>query len=215
MKMESVESPSFSRYGRIWSHLDASEAIAKAKAILPETDRVAYQASVSELEEPSAFNDAVQSQIYGGMPVEVGWCYGHNLQLRGVEYHKGIEVLVCITDLVLLLGHRDDIVFGDEIRYDMANVVAFYAPAGSVVELFPSSLHMAPVHTTKGGSFANLVILPKGTNTPMEMPIEKLGEARLFSRTNSWVIVHVDATPMIERGLYPGAIGEPVVVNPI
>lgn len=209
-----VTSPEFARYGRLLTRYDPSEVIAKAQAILPDTEGVVYEPSVAALEVASAFNTAMVNEVYGGMPTQVGWCYGKNLQMAGLEYHKGSEVNVCLTDAVLLVGHVQDVEFGDEIRYDTGKVAAFYAPAGAVVEFSPWNLHYAPIHTTEGGSFATLVYLPKGTNEPLTFSVPKVGENRLLFAINKWLLIHPDIEDMVKAGAYPGLVGDDIFVTP-
>ncbi len=211
----SVDDAAFERYGRVLKDYDAGEVIARAKAILPSPEGVVYEPSVAALEAPCAFNAAIAREVYGGMPIQVGWCYGKNLRMGALEYHKGSEVLVCLTDVVLLLGHVQDVVFGEKITYDTRKVAAFYAPEGSVVELSPWNLHFAPIHVFEGGSFATLVYLPKGTNEALAAAGAKAGENRLLFAVNKWLIAHPEAKGLIEQGAYPGMVGEDIVVKPV
>jgi len=210
-----VSDPAFERYGRYLTRYDPSEMIANARAILPTSERVAYEPSVAALEAPTAFTTAIVNEVFGGMPTEVGWCYGKNLRMAGLEYHKGSEVNVCLTDAILLVGHVQDIAFGERITYDTRKVAAFYAPAGAVVELSPWNLHFAPIHTTEGGSFATLVYLPKGTNERLPYTVEKVGENRLLAAVNKWLLVHPDMEGMVKAGLYPGLVGADIIVTPV
>jgi len=211
----SVEAPEFARYGRFLTRYDPSEVIARAQAILPKATGIVYEPSVAELEKPSAFNTAMANEVFGGMPVQVGWCYGQNTQMAGLEYHKGIEVDICLTDAVLLVGHVQDIAFSEEISYDTRKVAAFYAPAGSVVELSPWNLHFAPIHVAKGGGFATLVYLPKGTNEPLAYTVDKVGENKLLFAINKWLIVHPGASSLVVAGAYPGMVGDDILVEPV
>jgi len=215
LNIRSVADPAFQRYGRLLTRYDPSEVIAQAKAILPKTEGIVYETSVPALEAPTAFTRAIIAEVYGGMPVQVGWCYGQNLQMAGLEYHKGNEVNVCLTDVVLLVGHVQDIVWGEEITYDTRQVAAFYAPAGSVVELPAWNLHFAPIHVRRGGSFATLVYLPKGTNEPLPYTVEKVGENKLLFAINKWLLVHPDAQALVAQGAYPGLVGADIFVKPV
>ncbi len=210
-----IDDPEFDCYGHLITRLDPTEMIARAKAILPEIDGVAYETSVAALEEPCGFNTAIFREVYGGMPMQVGWCYGKNLGMGGLEYHRGSEVNVCVTDTVFLVGHVQDVEFGDEIVYDTDNVAAFYAPEGSVVEFSPWNLHLAPIHVQKGGSFCTLVYLPKGTNEPLPFEVEPVGENRLLTAVNKWLIAHPDSEGMVSHGAYPGMVGDDIVITPI
>ncbi len=209
-----ITDPELERFGRLLDY-DAGEMIARTKAILPEAERVVYEASVPTLEEPSALNTIIFQEVYGGRPMQVGWCYGHNLGMGGLEYHKGAEVNVCVTDTIFLLGSVLDVKFGDEIVFDTANVRAFYAPEGSVVEFAPWNLHLAPIHVREGGSFCTLVYLPKGTNERLPFTVEKTGEARLLTAVNKWLIAHPSSQRMVERGVYAGMVGDDIVIKPI
>lgn len=219
-----VEDAAFGRYGRVLKGYDPAEMIARAKAILPASDAVVrdaggadavvYEPSVPALEKASPFNRAMAREVYGGMPVQVGWCYGKNLQMDALEYHKGIEVVVCLTDVVLLVGDLRDVVFGDEIAYDTSQVAAFYAREGSVVEFYAWNLHYAPIHATAGGAFATLVYLPKGTNEPLTYAVPKTGESRLLFAVNKWLIAHPEAKALIAEGAYVGISGENLRVVP-
>ena len=90
LQIRSVEAPEFAPYGRVLAY-DPSAMIARTKRILRPTQGVAYEPSVPALEAPDPFNTAIVNEVYGGMPTQVGWCYGQNLQMGGLEYHKGTE----------------------------------------------------------------------------------------------------------------------------
>jgi hypothetical protein len=145
----------------------------------------------------------------------VGWCYGRNLQMSGLEYHKGTEVNVCLTDVVLLLGLVQDIEYGDKISYDTSKVATFYAPVGSVVEFFPWNLHFAPIHVAASERFATLVYLPKGTNEELAFTVPQEGENRLLFAINKWLVVHPDAQGLVEDGAYAGMVGDDIIVKPV
>jgi len=210
-----VSAPAFGLYGRVLAAYDPSEVIARGKAILPHSDAVVYEPSVPALEEPNTFNVAMTQEVYGGMPVQVGWCYGKNLQMAGLEYHKGTEINVCLSDVILLVGDLRDVTFGDEITYDTTKVAAFYAPEGAVVEIFPWCLHFAPIHVKDGSEFATLVYLPKGTNEPLTYEVDRVGENKLLFAVNKWLIVHPDAKDLVADGAYPGMVGEDIFVKPV
>ena len=210
-----ISDPAFGRYGRVLSQLDPAEVTARAEAILPTAEGVVYEASVAALEKPCTFNRAVAEQVFGGMPVQVGWCYGRNLRMAGLEYHKGSEVVVCLTDTLLLLGHVQEIVYGATISYDTRQVKAFFASAGSVVELAPWNLHFAPIHVRAGGQFATLVYLPRGTNGPLTFEVPRRDESALLFGINKWLMVHPGASALVAQGAYAGMVGDDIVVRPI
>lgn len=215
LQIRPVSSPEFGRYGRLLTRYDPAAMIDRAKAIMPESREVVYEASVPALEAGAAFNKAIAQEVYGGMPIQVGWCYGENLQMAGLEYHKGNEVLVCLTDVVLLAGDVRDIAFEERSSYDTGKVDAFYAPEGSVTELFSWCLHFAPIHVREGGSFATLVYLPRGTNEALTYSVDEVGENRLLFGVNKWLIVHPDARALVNQGAYAGLVGQDIYVHPV
>lgn len=210
-----VSDAAFSRYGRVLRELDATEIIARARAILPESEGVVYEPSVAALEAPCALNTAVQQGVFGGMPMQVGWCYGHNLRMGALEYHKGIEVIVCLTEVVLLVGDLRDVRFGEAITYDTRQVAAFFAPEGAVIEFHAWNLHFAPIHARQGQGFATLVYLPRGTNEPLPFAAEKRGEGRLLLAVNKWLLAHPQAADLLAQGAYAGLVGDDLVVTPV
>jgi hypothetical protein len=216
LEIMAVTEPEFEDYGRLLPQFDPEEMIERARAILPDAEGVVYEASVEALEKPSAFNRAIAREVYGGMPVQAGWCYGKNLQMGALEYHKGTEVVVCLTDTILLVGLLPDVIFGNEIVYYAENVEAFYAPEGAVVEFYPWNLHFAPIHVQEGGDFATLVYLPRGTNEPLPYAVpRRTGESRLLFAINKWLIAHADSKGLVEDGAYVGIIGDNIVINPV
>ncbi len=213
--VRSVEHAAFLRYGRVLDRLDPREMIARARAILPSTDGVVYEPSVPALEEPSTLNTAIIHEVYGGMDVQVGWCYGSNLQMGALEYHKGCEVNVCLTEALLLVGDQRDIAYGDNPTYDTRLVEAFYAPEGCVVEFHPWNLHYAPIHVTRGGSFATLVYLPRNTNTDLTYQVPSVGENKLLFAVNKWLLAHPDVSNLAAQGAHPGLVGDDIVITPV
>lgn len=209
-----VNNPAFGRFGRLLAY-DASEMISRALAIVPQTRKIVYEPSVPALEVESRLNREIEREVYGGMPVQIGWCYGQNLQMAGLEYHKGSEVNVCLTDVVILVGDERDIEYGERITLPTSLVAAFYAPQGSVVEFHPWNLHYAPLHVEQGGFFATLVYLPRGTNYPLPFQVPPQGENRLLFAVNKWLLIHPDQKETIAQGAYPGLVGPDIIINPI
>ena len=122
------------------------------------TDYVAEDERLQEL--PAAVE--VSEHLFGGMPCQLGWCNGHNTYLNCLEYHRDSEFNLGTEDFVLLLARMEDIEDG---KLDTAKVKAFRAPAGTLVEVYATTLHYAPCHVDADKGFRVLVALPKGTNT--------------------------------------------------
>ncbi len=200
MKVLSVNDPSFRKYGKVIKGIDFSNIIEKmGDTPLPED--VVYVPSVAELEAcPEA--EAVAESLYGGMPVQIGYCNGNNELLNAVEYHRDSEINVAVTDAVMLWGSQQDIT--DDFTYDTSRMEAFLIPAGTAVECYATTLHYAPCNAG-GNRFKVVVILPKGTNTDIEKSTEYTPEDKLLFARNKWLIGHRDAAI---AGAFNGLIGE-------
>ena len=98
----------------------------------PVPEDVIYVPSVEELEALDVMKD-LQNKGYGGLPVQIGYCNGHNKKLNAVEYHRNSEINVAVTDLVLLIGHQQDI--EPDHTYDTSRIEAFLVPAGTGIEV--------------------------------------------------------------------------------
>jgi hypothetical protein len=202
-----VSHPAFTRFGRLLSGpIEAACAYARAHA-LPGSG-VVYEPAIAGLEADTALMAWLTDAVYGGMPAQLGWCYGRNTHLDGLEYHKGNEVLIAVTDVVLLVGHFDDLQWEPAPAYDSSQVRAFYAPQGSVVEFYSCCLHFAPIQVFAKTGFCTLIALPRGTNTDLETVPPKTGESVLLFARNKWLVVHPAAHALVNSGAYVGIQGE-------
>ncbi|MGL4371029.1 MAG: DUF4867 family protein [Spirochaetota bacterium] len=204
----SVDDPAFSPYGRVLKGYDFSKmtAYALSHADMP-ADGTAYIRSDSGLETIDEIRP-LEKTVYGGMPLQAGWCIGRNNRMNAMEFHKGNEVNIAVTDLFLLLGKAEDI---RDNRYDAGRVTGFFVPKGQAVELYAPTLHFAPVNVGKE-PFIAIVILPKGTNAPFDgdRPVRE-GDELLFA-VNKWMICHPDS-PQAGRGAVQGITGVNITVK--
>ena len=187
MKINSVSDESFRPYGRILKDLGMTELL-KAMESTPFPEDVIYVPSDEALENLSICK-VMQDNLYGGLPVQIGYCNGHNSLLNGLEYHRSSEINVAVTDMILLLGRQQDI--EEDYTYDTSNVEAFLVPKGTAVEVYATTLHYAPCGV-EGDGFRCVVVLPKGTNYDIEQP-KNTKEDRLLAASNKWLIAHEDA----------------------
>ena len=73
--------------------------------------------------------------------------------------------------------------------------------------MYQTTLHLSPCRVTDEG-FRDVVVLPRGTNTPLEHKGEAAeAEAGLLLQKNKWVIAHPDSG-MAKDGAYAGITGE-------
>lgn len=190
MKIMSVNDKEFAKYGRIIDGLDCAELLETLKATTPApSDSVVYVPSDKTLEALDVMT-VLSDNVYGGMPIQIGYCNGTNTKLNCLEYHRDSEIDIAADDIVLLVGSEQD-AHGDS--YDTANIEAFFCPKGTAVELYATTLHYAPCSGSKGSSFRVIIVLPKGTNEEMpKLNITNTEDKRLFAR-NKWLIAHPDS----------------------
>ena len=205
MKIQKVTDPAFRKYGQVLEGYDFTGLIKEMKHT-PVPEDVIYVPSVEELEALEIMKD-LQNKGYGGLPVQIGYCNGHNKKLNAVEYHRNSEINVAVTDLVLLIGHQQDI--EPDHTYDTSKIEAFLVPAGTGIEVYATTLHYAPCHVNEGG-FQCVVVLPKGTNTDLTFQTEKTGEDSLMTAKNKWLIAHEDAKI---AGAFNGLKGENITID--
>src|SRR5674476_449456 len=150
LQILSVTDHSFSKYGQIHYGIQTDSLVNNTLDYVKMSEKtVTYEASIPELEKDKDLMQDISSNVHGGMLIQIGLCYGWNSKLNGLEYHKGSEFIVAVTDIILLLGDHRDIEFGESITYDTSLVEAFFVVAGSTVELYASALHFAPVHVNE------------------------------------------------------------------
>ena len=203
MEVLSVFDKAFKPYGKVISGIDTSELVAAMKEIpLPE-EGTAYQPGIASLEACAVF-EKFQNSTYGGMPIELGMCWGHNTKLNCLEYHRDSEVNIGDEDFILLLAKEDEI---EEGVLDTAKVKAFKVPAGIAVEVYATTLHYAPCHVNAENGFRVAVVLPKGTNTAKPEGLSDEGEDRLMTARNKWLLAHPDSREAA-MGAYVGLSGK-------
>ncbi len=203
MKIYSVYDNEFSVYGRVLSELDTKELV-EAMQKTPVPEDVVYVPSDKALEELSVCR-VMSESVYGGMPVQIGYCNGHNSRLNALEYHRSSEINVAATDMILMLGRQQDI--REDFTYETDRVEAFLVPENTAVEIYATTLHYAPCQADSKG-FRCAVILPQGTNYEVKQPGLR-SEDRLLAASNKWLIAHKDAH--IE-GAFEGLVGENITL---
>lgn len=198
-----VYDPSFAPYGRVLK-LDAASALHDVlnAAETPEAGN-RYVASVPALEATDAVK-TIGETVFGGMPVQAGFCNGHGYTLNAEEYHKCSEVNFTTTGLVLLLALPEDIQNG---VLNAASVKGFYLPPDTAIELHPRVLHFAPCRVSPQG-FNCLVVLTRGTNAPLaHVDTAAPGETGFLWMQNKWLLCHPDS-PQAKNGAHTAIVGE-------
>lgn len=201
-----VSQPEFGIYGRVITEIDFSDLIAAMEETPCPSDAVVYCPGDPRLEAlPVAAQ--LRDKIFGEMPIQVGYCNGNNNRLNAVEYHHSSEVNVAATDMILLLGCVQDI--SERQTYHTKHIQAFFVPKGTAVEIYGTTLHYAPC-SANGENFRVTIVLPAGTNLPLSTSHDTLGEDRLITAKNKWLIAHPDAG--LHNGEIIGLLGENICV---
>ena len=208
MKILSVNDAEFRKYGRVVTNVDFAPLVEALKKMeLPAG--VVYEPSVASLEATSVMK-ALSETTYGEMPIQIGYCNGHNNKLNALEYHRDSEINVAATDAILMLGLLADV--APDFTYDTSNIKAFFVPAGTAVEVFATTLHYAPCGVD-GAGFQVGIVLPKGTNYPLKASHAKVNadgsapsEDALITAVNKWLIGHAEGG--LDAGSFIGLKGE-------
>ena len=201
MEIKKVTDEAFRKYGRVIEGVDFTQLLAALEKT-PCPDDVVYVASEPLLEETDAM-DVLGRVCYGEMPIQIGYCNGHNRKLNALEYHRDSELNIAGTDAVLIVGLRADVT--DDMTYDTAKAEAFLLPKGMGVEVFATTLHYAPAGPD-GNGFRVVIVLPRGTNTELKSVHEGAGEDSNLTAVNKWLIGHPEGG--LPEGSPLGLIGE-------
>jgi hypothetical protein len=208
LRIENISDKSFSPFGKIVENYDFSEVInyMEGKTSIPDEGNI-YVASVPEMEQLRV-KELLENGFYGEMPIQIGYCNGKNSTLNGLEYHMGSEINIAVTDMVLILGKLQDV---EDNKYDVENTRIFFVEKGKAIQLYETTLHFSPCKTSSDG-FKCIVVLPKGTNEPLDNPKTKFGDKLLFAR-NKWLLAHPDRKVLMNKGAYPGITGENIEIK--
>jgi len=208
MEIKSIGSEAFVKYGFKVEGFDFTELL---DVLVKNTDRpessVIYKPGEEKLEELK-IAESICDNLFGGIPIQIGYCNGNNKSLNCLEYHRGSEVIVAAEDTVLLVAPLQEI---RENKLDTSKVEAFLLPAGNAVLIYETTLHYAPCNAPGNNGFRTIVALPKGTNTAKpEITIHNDEDKRLLAR-NKWLIAHPDA-PEVKFGVFVGLTGENIIL---
>lgn len=208
MRIKSVFSHSFEKYGKVLTGYDVKDLLAKLEETTDKPEGATiYEPGDAGLEALPVAKE-FSTNAYGGMPVQVGYCNGNNTKLNCLEYHRGSELNIPANDMVLLLAPLQSVKNG---KLNTSAVEAFYVPKGTVVEVYETTLHYAPCNAVKNGEvskegFRVIIVLPKDTNTAKPELSEKNLEDKLLWAKNKWLIAHPDSSEA-KSGAFVGLTG--------
>lgn len=208
LRIYAPEDEAFLRYARVLPGVGTAplrEALARTPMPAQGNLYVASDPVLETLEEASA----LQALRYGGMPIQIGCCNGWNTRLNALEYHRGSEINLGTQDMVLLVAPVQAV---RENHLSTAQVEGLFIPRGTAVEVYATTMHFAPCRVCAEG-FRCLVVLPRGTNTPITLPAAwPDGEDRLLWMRNKWLIAHAESIPA-GKGAFVGLDGENIELH--
>ena len=204
MKIYQITDPEFREYGRVLEGYDLQPILNALNTKTPLPEGTAYVAEEPEIQSLPIAQE-IAPTLFGGLPVQFGWCNGHNTKLNCLEYHRNSEFNLGTEDFVLLLAKENEL--DENFHLDTSKVKAFLVPAGVLVEVYADTLHYAPCHVDPVKGFRVLVALPKGTNVGRAKTAGKAAEDRLLWAANKWLLAHPESSEAGE-GAFVGLDGE-------
>lgn len=204
LEIKDLNAKEFKRYGKVIRDYDFNSVIEhmENKISIPQIGNI-YIPNDEGLY--SLLSCKIGSDFYGEMPFQVGYCNGNNSNLNALEYHKGSELFIAVTDVILLLASISDI---ENNTINSNTVEAFYIPYKTAIEIYSTTLHFSPCKVY-GSGFKSIIILPYNTNTVLE---NKHDDELLFAK-NKWLLIHEEAANLKEKGAKVGINGENIFVN--
>ena len=208
MKIKSVFSKSFAKYGKVLTGYDVTDLLKKLEATPCPKDATVYEPGDSSLESLPILKEFTDG-AYGGMPIQIGYCNGYNTKLNCLEYHRGSELNIPDRDAILLLATVSDIENG---KLSTRKVQAFRVPKGTIVQVYETTLHYAPCCDVSADGkvsdgFRVVIVLPKDTNTEKpEIKVRDFEDKLLWAR-NKWLLAHPTSNEA-KAGAYVGLTGK-------
>ena len=203
MHIYSINDEAFKKYGKVIPSPYYNVLKRAAEELSLPEGATAYKASEEVLESAEVVD--YYSRLFGGLNVQIGYCRGENHLMNALEWHKSSEVHCALEDMILLLGDKREMEKG---VFDTKNIKAFLVKKGESVEIYQTTLHFCP-SMPDNKVFKNVVILPRGTNTPLTVDVE---DKKLIAR-NKWLVCHPECKKHVGLGRVIGLIGENIVVK--
>jgi hypothetical protein len=204
--MKTVFDREYLPYGHVLEGYDFTELLRTLEASTEKpADRVIYTPSDPGLEGLAVFS-GLRDRLFGGLPIQIGYCNGFNTKLNCLEYHRGAEACIAADDVIMLLAKKQDMREG---KLDSSLVEAFTLPRGTGILYYETTLHYAPAGTEP---FRTIIVLPRGTNR--DPPVYTAGNAedKLLWACNKWLFAHTEA-PEAGRGAQVGITGRNIDIR--
>ncbi len=199
-----IANSSFEQYGTVLKNCDFSDMFSLSIEAIDLSGPM-YKRDFEDLHKCVSFQ-LLKDFVFGEIDLQIGLCFGVNNKMNGMEYHKSSEVIIAVTDIILILGDIRDI---KNNSWDSSMSKCFYITQGMAIELYGGTLHLAPCRTSSK-PFCSIIVLPEGTNLPLKA-IEKKKDSLLFMN-NKWLICHRDS-PAVNRGAFVGITGHNIQIH--
>lgn len=210
IKLYDVNSPEFSVYGVLYPNYDISRIKTILTSLpLPESGS-RYLQSIEALEKEETIQ-SIGKDIFAGLPINAGATIGYTTDFSAVEFHQSSEVNIALDDVILVLGQRQ-LLEVNQTFDPHTEGKAFYIPAGSVIELFNTTLHYAPVEVFEHG-YRVVVVVVEGTNTAL--PSDFHSQNPRVVKKGKFQVVHPSRKDKIAQGYQVGMSGELMTFNPL
>ena len=168
----------FSEYGNIIDGINAVEYIKLCKNVeFPESGSV-----YAEFEN-TAESEKIRHTCFGGVPTQIGICYGHNSLLNALEWHICNEVNIALTDMVVIFAKRSEI---KENRIGSDKCKAFFVPKGTAIEVYSTTLHYCPCETDENGFAMVVGIEVLGATGGASKASDKCSIAKISENNKDW-----------------------------
>ncbi len=169
-------------YGKVIGNVDVKDMLEIGKDI-EITDAVYYERDFDKFHNCASF-EYFKNMSFGGMDIQVGYCVGRNADVDTMEYHTCSEVNIAVHDMLITIGKVQDVENGS-IASDKLDT--FFVPAGTVVELYATTLHYSPAKANDNG-YCSIVVLPNGTNADFSENYKKVAKDDMLIAVNKWVL---------------------------
>ena len=85
MEIKCVCDSSFKKYGRVIKGYDWAPLLDAMNQYTPIPADVAYVPSVRELEAVESTKKILEDEVFGELPIEIGYCNGNNYRMDALE----------------------------------------------------------------------------------------------------------------------------------
>jgi hypothetical protein len=210
LKINEVKSQTFTKYGQVLQ----SEPFKMYIDFLNLKTNIPYEGNRYVANDQDLTNLMIGHQtlkdVFGGIPLQYGYVNGQNTKLNALEYHKSSEIIICASPIVLLLAQYEHI--EHELIID-SSIEAFFCETGTVIELYPMTLHFSPCKVVEEG-FKCGIVLPYGTNMELVSASDhSIKHAKFLFKTNKWIFVHPENQTLLEQGAKVGIKGKNIDIT--